>query len=128
MNMNLMLYLSGCATFKPSTIIGASIGATAGSIAGTMIGSPKHSVNGAFIGASAGAAAGGLAGFIFGEVTSTNQTTTNKLPRIDADAETPSISRPEVSCIEVPSRIDGNKYYKKHEVCTIEKGAIWMME
>jgi hypothetical protein len=45
----------------------------------------------------------------------------------DGDA-LPPISKPEVSCVTLPKRIEGNKLYKPQEVCTIEKGAVWLME
>ena len=123
-----MLSISGCATFKPSTIIGASIGATVGSLAGTMIGGRRHPVTGAFVGAGAGLATGGLAGFLFGEATAPKQSVGPRVERLETDSRIPPVSQAEVSCVEVPARIDGNKYYKRREVCTIEKGAVWMME
>jgi len=35
---------------------------------------------------------------------------------------------PQAACVEVPAKIEGNRYEKKHDVCTIEKGAVWIME
>ena len=118
---------TACATLKPSTILGFSIGATVGSLADTIIGSPQHSVRGAIIGASVGTIVGGTAGIIYDAAT-TKPVLNQKTGRVEVEGRMPSMSIPEVSCIEVPSRIDGNKFIKKHEVCTIEKGSVWMME
>ena len=93
-----------------------------------MIGGPKHPVTGAFVGAGAGAAAGGLAGYLIGDATASKQSVGQVASRLDADGRIPPVSQAEVSCVEMPARIDGTKYYKKHEVCTIQKGAVWMME
>lgn len=54
--------------------------------------------------------------------------TPSKTVRIESSGRIPPISMPQASCVEVPAKIEGNRYEKKHDVCTIEKGAVWIME
>jgi uncharacterized protein YcfJ len=123
---------TSCASLKPSHIIGASIGATVGGLAGTVIGDfDEHPVRGALIGATAGAAMGGLAGVLYENSKQKKEKEESAhFESKTGDLGLPPVSKPEVHCVEVPDKIEdsGKKLVKKHAVCTINRGSVWMME
>ncbi|GEM_PF-1706490 len=123
------LTMSGCATLKPSTVIGASIGATVGSLAGAAIGSPEHAVRGAFIGATSGAAIGGFTGYLIGKSSETKIDPKN-MNVVNDKSGMPAITRPDVNCVEIPDKIEdnGRRFIKRHVSCTIDRGSVWTME
>lgn len=122
------LALTGCASMKTNTFIGASIGATAGSIGGTAIGSPTHSISGSLIGAASGAAIGALIGYLT-EPKKVQKDDVGSMTFDKNDPNSPPMLSPKVQRVWVPDRIsdDGRHYEKGHYSYEIERGTVWTM-
>ncbi len=121
--------LASCATLKTTPAIGGSIGATVGALTGTMIGSQyKKPITGSLIGAGTGTLLGILTGSFFTpEEKKVEPIPTQKELTLNTE-NTPAILKPEVKLINIPDKIEGNKYIKGHDVYILEKGNAWGME
>ncbi len=121
--------LTSCSTLKSYPIIGGSIGASVGALSGTMIGSQyRKPITGSLVGASTGALLGILTGsLLIPNEKKVEQVPTQKELTLNI-TDTPSILKPEVKRINVPDKIEGNKYIKSHDVYILEKGTSWGME
>lgn len=121
-----ILVLSGCATMRSNTFIGASVGASAGAVSGMLIGAPHHAGSGTLIGAASGLALGALIGYLT-EPKATPSPEPARTYSVGTDPNDPAFTSPEVRRIWVPDKIDGNKYVKGHYMYVLERGSVWTM-
>jgi len=123
------LTLTGCATMKSNTFIGASLGATAGSIGGTAIGAPENAIPGSLIGAASGAAVGALIGWLTEPKKEQKVEVTSSMIGKD-DPNVPPMLSPKVQRIWIPDRItdEGRRYEKGHYSYEIQRGTVWTMQ
>jgi hypothetical protein len=118
-----LVSLTNCATVGQSMLLGAAVGGGAGSGVGLAA---SHGPKGTLLGAGIGTAVGAGIGLLIHTIQE-RKNASSKNTDLDKDKGPfiPSLSDPEVQRIEVPAKIEGNKYIEKHFEWIIEKNSIW---
>lgn len=121
--MSLLLFLSGCASWERSTLLGASAGGALGAGVGTAAG---NNVGSALLGLGIGAIVGGTMGFgAHKDQEAKRGQLLNPLVTKDFKQKVPTLTTPEIRRVWIEPKVEGDKYVEGHFLYVIDRQAVW---